>query len=132
MLSLGTLLQVSGPWLPCLQSGYRGIAKFQEIARMQGFSTGLAHNRHFRHPWKPWELGDLAEFPQPTLVPGRGLSHGSALQQARVVFSLLLVVKLQMAAGPPARENTLQTHVAPPCSTWHEEAVAHHPVGNAF
>lgn len=68
MLSLGTLLQVSGPRLPCLQSGYQGIAKFQEIPCMQGFGTALAHNRHSRHPWKPWELGDLAEFP--TVYPG--------------------------------------------------------------
>lgn len=34
-----------------------------------------------------------------------------------------------MAAGPPARGNTSQTHTAPPCSTWHEGAGAHGLVG---
>lgn len=132
MLSLGMLLQVSGPQLPCLQSGYQGIAKFQEIPCTQGSAqawhvTGTLRILGSHGSWVTWQ-----NCPQPTLVPGRGQSHSSALQQARVVFSLVLVVKLQMAAGPPARENTLQTHVAPLCSTWHEEAGAHHPVGNAF
>lgn len=52
-------------------------------------------------------------WPQPILVPGRGPSLIPALQQAWVVFSAL-VVKSQMAAGPPARGNTFQTH-APLC-----------------
>lgn len=68
---------------------------------------------------------------QPTLVPGRGPSLISALQHVLVVSSAL-VVRPQVAAGPPARGNTFQTHVAPLCSTWHEEAGAHRPAGDAF
>lgn len=46
-----------------------------------------------------------------------------------MVFSVLLVDRPQMAAGPPARGNTFQTHTAPLHRTWHEEAGAHGPVG---
>lgn len=99
---------------------------------MKGSGKGLVHSRHFRHRRKPWKPGDLAEFlthlatAHPT--SREGTEPGLWPATGSVVFLLLLTLRPQMAAGPPARHNTFQTHAAPPHSTWPEEAGAHRPV----